>query len=98
MDRREFTRELMAGAMAAPIALRNNTAQTATAQDPVAASLEDQLIAMLQSQFANRLTEEQWKQVRSKINGQLAAAKSLREFKLLNSDEPATIFAARGPS
>src|SRR5262245_1071837 len=98
MDRREFTRELVAGAIAAPIALRNSTGQTTTGQDAAASSLEDQLFAVLHSQFADRLSDEQWKQVRSKIQGQLAAAKTLREFKLLNSDEPATIFAARGPS
>jgi hypothetical protein len=37
---------------------------------------------MLQAQFPDRLNDEQWKQVRGKIEGQLRAADELRKFVL----------------
>jgi hypothetical protein len=95
MDRREFARELVAGAMAGPVIRSGFDAASATFQEPTPPSLEDQLVDMLKAQFSDRLSDEQWKQVRGKINGQLTAAKTLREFKLQNSDEPATVFFAR---
>ena len=91
MNRREFTRELMAGALAGPVALGKD-GNAAAPQEPVSTAVEDQLLVMLRTQYGDRLSEEQWKQVRGKISGQLSAAKSLREFKLQNSDEPATVF------
>jgi hypothetical protein len=97
MDRREFARDMVGGAIAGSIALGSNVAGAAT-QDPATPSVEDQLIAILRRQLGDRLSDEQWKQIQGKVNGQLAAAKALREFKLLNSDEPATVFVVYNPS
>ena len=91
MDRREFTKELIAGA-AVPVALAARVAEADQADQPPP-SPADQLLAVLKARFPDRLTDEQWKQVRGKIESQLAAAKTLGEFKLQNSDEPATTFA-----
>jgi hypothetical protein len=98
IDRRDFGRQLWTGAAVMPMASGGASADPQTPQEPVVASVEDQLVSMLQSRFGDRLSEEQWKLVRAKIAGQLAAAKSLREFKLINANEPATIFAVQPPA
>jgi hypothetical protein len=91
MDRREFAMQLVSGA-AVPVALAAGRFGADQADRPATPSQADQLLAMLQARLPDRLTDEQWKQVRGKIEGQLAAAKTLGEFKLQNSDEPATVF------
>ena len=91
LDRRSFARELVAGTAAA-VGLSGTTADGA--QDVKPPGTADQLLAVLQAQFPGRLNDEQWKEVRGKIESQLKASQTLREFKLQNSDEPATLFAA----
>ncbi len=91
LTRRSFARTLTIGAAAAATPL---VALPAAADDSKSPAPADQLLAMLQARFPDRLSEEQWKQVRGKIEGQLRASEELRKFPLQNSDEPATVFAA----
>ena len=93
MDRRQFTREMIAGAVAAPAALVAGSTTAGELQDPPAPSTADQLLAILKTRFPDRLSDEQWKEVRGKLEAQLKASQALSEFKLQNSDEPATVFA-----
>ncbi len=93
MDRRKFTQGLAASVVAGCAALAAGGTPADQADQPPP-SPADQLLAALKARFPDRLTDEQWKQVRGKIESQLAASKSLGEFKLQNSDEPATTFAA----
>jgi hypothetical protein len=70
-------------------------ARSASGVDDDTQSPTDQLFELLKARFPDRLSDEEWKQIRSKIDGQLSSAKTLGEFKLKNSDEPATVFAAK---
>jgi hypothetical protein len=94
MDRREFSKGLLTGVLAVPTRSTCSAAASADLQDTAAPAPADQLLALLKAKFGDRLTDEQWKAVRGKIEGQLAAAKTLSEFRLQNSDEPATVFRA----
>ncbi len=91
LTRRTFARDLTIGAAIAATTLAPLSAE---ADDEKSPGMADQLLAMLQARFQNRLNDEQWKQVGGKIEGQLRAADELRKFALQNSDEPATVFAA----
>jgi len=91
LTRRTFARDLTIGAAAAVTTLAPRLAE---ADEPKSPATADQLLAMLQARFPDRLDDEQWKQVRGKIEGQLRAAEELRKFALKNADEPATVFAA----
>jgi hypothetical protein len=91
LTRRTFARDLTIGAVAAATTLAPAEAESDEPKPPAA---PDQLLALLQARFPDRLNDEQWKQVRGKIEGQLRAAEELRKFGLKNADEPATVFAA----
>ena len=89
LTRRSFARDLTFG-----IAATNLVPRMAHSDEPKTSGAADQLLTMLQARFPDRLNEEQWKQVRGKIEGQLRAADELRKFAVKNADEPATVFAA----
>ena len=90
LTRRGFARNLTIAAAGAAILAPQST----LADEPKAPAAADQLLAMLQARYPERLNDDQWKQVRGKIEGQLRAAVELRKFALKNADEPATVFAA----
>lgn len=94
IDRREFARGIVASAIATPAAVSQASGAMSEPDDPPPVPAPEQLLLLLKNRFGDRLSDEQWKLVRGKIEAQLATAKSLGEFKLQNSDEPATIFAA----
>ena len=58
--------------------------------DPQAA----ELMEVLRVKYRDRLTAEQWEEVRRGIEGNLRAAKAMREFELPISTEPAFVFRA----
>lgn len=91
IDRRSFGRDLAVTAAATLTAVGGYAARADDAQTVAPA---DQLLALLKGQFPDRLSDEQWKEVRGKIAGQLRSAEELRKFSLRNSDEPVTVFAA----
>jgi len=91
IDRRSFGRDAV---VAAATTLITFSSQAVRADDAEPATPADQLLALLKAQFPDRLSSEQWNEVRGKIAGQLRAAEELRKFKLTNADEPATVFAA----
>ena len=91
LSRRRFAHDLAIGAAAVATTL---APLPVAADEPNGPAVADQLLAVLQARFPDRLNDEQWKQVRGKIEGQLRAAEELRKFMLQNSDEPATVFAA----
>ena len=91
LTRRTFARELTVGAAVAATTVAPASVQ---ADEPKSPTPADQLLAMLQARFPNRLNDEQWKEVRGKLEGQVKASQTLSEFKLQNSDGPATVFAA----
>ena len=59
-------------------------------RDPVAAELTE----ALKVKYRDRLTAEQWEEVRRGIEGNLRAAKQLRDFALPIDAEPAFAFRA----
>ena len=90
IDRRDFARELAAAAASSTALLGGSSL---AADDPKSPATADQLLAILKARFPDRLSDEQWKEVRGKLEAQLKASQTLSEFKLQNSDEPATVFA-----
>ena len=64
--------------------------QNAQERDPVA----EELMEALRVKYRDRLTPEQWDEVRRGIEGNLRAAKSLRDFALPMATEPAFAFRA----
>ncbi|HEX8695809.1 MAG TPA: hypothetical protein VF746_25560 [Longimicrobium sp.] len=59
-------------------------------RDPVA----EELMEALRAKYRDRLTAEQWEEVRRGIEGNLRAARTLREFELPISTEPPFAFRA----
>jgi hypothetical protein len=60
------------------------------APDPVAVHLTEGLKA----KYGDRLTEAQWEEVRKQVEGNLRAARQLRNFELPIQTEPAFVFRA----
>jgi hypothetical protein len=58
--------------------------------DPVSIHLTE----ALKARYRDRLTDEQWEEVRKGIEGNLRAARALREFELPITTEPAFTFRA----
>ena len=58
--------------------------------DPMA----EELTGALRARYGDRLTEEQWKEVREGVEGNLRQAKQLRDFPLPMATEPAFAFRA----
>ena len=58
--------------------------------DPVAVHLTESL----KEKYKDRLTEEQWDDVRGQIQGNLRSARALRQFELPITTEPAFVFRA----
>jgi hypothetical protein len=85
-NRRRFARNLVAGAAAAGLA---PTGSSAAEQSPAPA---DSLLAVLKHRFPDRLSDEQWQEVRSKLDAQLQTSLALSQSQLQNSDEPAVVF------
>jgi len=86
-----------AAAPAAPAASAQPVAPSAPPQrenrqqrDPVAERLTD----ALKARYRDRLTDEQWDEVRRGVEGNLRAAKALHDFNLPVATEPAFIFRA----
>jgi hypothetical protein len=65
-------------------------ARPAQAPDPVAVHLTESLKA----KYGDRLTAEQWEEVRRGVEGNLRAARALRAFELPIATEPAFVFRA----
>jgi hypothetical protein len=59
-------------------------------RDPVAEQLTD----ALKAKYHDRLTDEQWDEVRRGVEGNLRAAKALHDFTLPIQAEPAFVFRA----
>ena len=81
----------------APTTGANPTAPSAPPQkqneqrrDPVA----EELMEVLRVRYRDRLSGEQWEEVRKGIEGNLRVAKTLHDFGLPISTEPTTVFRA----
>ncbi|HYH78798.1 MAG TPA: hypothetical protein VEX86_03355 [Longimicrobium sp.] len=59
-------------------------------RDPVAAHLTE----ALKAKYRDRLTDEQWEEVRRGVEGNLRAARALHDFALPIETEPAFVFRA----
>jgi hypothetical protein len=78
-----------AGAPVAPSAPPQAGAQQ-QAPDPVAVHLTE----ALKAKYRERLTDAQWEDVRKAVQGNLRAAKALRDFAIPIQTEPAFVFRA----
>jgi hypothetical protein len=83
-----------AGPVAAPAAPVAPSAppQEGSQRPPDPASIH--LTEALKARYRDRLTGEQWEEVRKGIEGNLRAARALREFELPITTEPAFTFRA----
>ena len=86
VDRRQFARNVV-GTAAVTAGL-----DRCAAADQERVESADLLLAALKDRFPDRLNDEQWGEVRSKLDGQLQASQTLSQFRLKNSDEPVTVF------
>ncbi|HEX8361771.1 MAG TPA: hypothetical protein VF613_16760 [Longimicrobium sp.] len=100
-----------AGGQPEPVAAPSGTPAT-TGAAPVAPSappqrqneqqrdpMAEELMEVLRVKYRDRLTSEQWEEVRKGIEGNLNGAKALRRFQLPIATEPSTVFRAyRGGS
>jgi len=59
-------------------------------RDPMA----EELMEVLRVKYRDRLSGEQWEEVRKGIEGNLRVAKTLHDFRLPISTEPSTVFRA----
>ncbi|HEX8671208.1 MAG TPA: hypothetical protein VF710_04940 [Longimicrobium sp.] len=59
-------------------------------RDPMA----EELMEVLRVKYRDRLSGEQWEEVRKGIEGNLRVAKALHDFRLPTSTEPSTVFRA----
>jgi hypothetical protein len=59
-------------------------------RDPMA----EELMEVLRVKYKDRLSGEQWEEVRKGIEGNLRVAKALHDFRLPISTEPSTVFRA----
>lgn len=59
-------------------------------RDPMA----EELVEVLRVKYRDRLTGEQWEEVRKGIEGNLRVARTLHDFRLPISTEPSTVFRA----
>jgi hypothetical protein len=59
-------------------------------RDPMA----EELMEVLRAKYRDRLSGEQWEEVRKGIEGNLRVAKTLHDFRLPISTEPSTVFRA----
>lgn len=64
--------------------------QAGQERDPMA----EELMEVLRVKYRDRLTSEQWEEVRKGIEGNLSGAKALRRFQLPIATEPSTVFRA----
>lgn len=101
-----------AGSRPEPVAAPDATPAATTGAAPVAPSappqrqagqerdpMAEELMEVLRVQYRDRLTSEQWEEVRKGIEGNLNGAKALRRFRLPIATEPSTVFRAyRGDS
>jgi pyruvate/2-oxoglutarate dehydrogenase complex dihydrolipoamide acyltransferase (E2) component len=81
----------------APATGANPTAPSAPPQrqneqqrDPVA----EELMEVLRVRYRDRLSGEQWEEVRKGIEGNLRVAKTLHDFRIPTATEPASVFRA----
>jgi hypothetical protein len=56
--------------------------------------MAEELMEVLRLKYRDRLTGEQWEEVRKGIEGNLRVAKTLHDFRLPISTEPSTVFRA----
>jgi hypothetical protein len=59
-------------------------------RDPMA----EELMEVLRVKYKDRLSSQQWEEVRKGIEGNLRVAKTLHDFRLPISTEPSTVFRA----
>ncbi|HLL84988.1 MAG TPA: hypothetical protein VK420_20125 [Longimicrobium sp.] len=59
-------------------------------RDPMA----EELMEVLRAKYRDRLSGEQWEEVRKGIEGNLRVARTLHDFRLPISTEPSTVFRA----
>ncbi|HEX8709760.1 MAG TPA: hypothetical protein VF723_16080 [Pyrinomonadaceae bacterium] len=107
--RRRFAKEvgatLVAGPLAASLAKAQTPAKTRQAPAPPGpqptpaqqqkpSPLAEAYAEVARARFGERLTPEQFEQVRKDLEGNVKTAERLRGFKLNNGDEPDFIFYA----
>lgn len=107
-SRRRFTKAVATTLVAAPLASRIAKGQKATGSREAAAppnpqsGAEPQKLSpvtqayaeVVRARFGERLTEEQFEQVKKDLEANVQSAERLRAIKLRNEDEPDFIFSA----
>jgi hypothetical protein len=106
-SRRKFTKAVATTLVAAPLASRLAHAQRPagtkeapappnpqTAAAPKPSPLAEAYTEVARARFNDRLTPEQFEQVKKDLEANLQAAERLRAVKLRNEDEPDFIFSA----
>ena len=107
-SRRRFTKAVATTIVAAPLASRLAEAQKPTGTKEAPAPPNPQAAAQAQkpspvaeaylevarARFGDRLTPEQFEQVRKDLEANVQAAERLRAVKLKNEDEPDFVFSA----
>lgn len=103
IDRRDFARRIVGGAIAGPLAAAAATNDARAAENagpntnvnaPEPQPEEDLYLALINRLDADRLQLEHLNEIRKEIAGHLARSQRLSAFPLTNSDEPAPVYAA----
>ncbi|HEX5445104.1 MAG TPA: hypothetical protein VFW87_14795 [Pirellulales bacterium] len=103
LNRRGFARQMIGGAIAAPLAASAaigdaRAAGTADKRSKVAGPdpqrEEDLYLALVSRLDADRLQPEHLQEIRKEIGAHLARSKRLSDFPLMNADEPAPVYSA----
>ena len=106
-SRRQFTASIAATLVAAPLAAQLAKAQTPAKKEPAAppnpqptpapqkpSPLAEAYAEVARTRFGEKLTPEQFEQLKKDLDGNVRAADRLRAVKLKNGDEPDFIFSA----
>lgn len=105
-SRRRFAKAVATTIVAAPLASRITQAEKATvtgqatppgpqtaAQSQTPSTVAEAYMAVARARFGDRLTAEQFEQVRKDLEANAQAAERLRAVKLRNEDEPDFVFS-----
>lgn len=99
-SRREFTKKLALGASAPMLtpfcatSLNVPSQEVASKTNPKEIAAKN-LIEIVKSNYGQNIEEDDLTKIQSAIARNLEIAEDLKQFKLKNSDEPATIFTAK---
>ena len=106
-SRRQFATSIAATLVAAPLAARLAKAQTPAKKEPAAppnpqptpappkpSPLAEAYAEVARTRFGEKLTPEQFEQLKKDMDGNVRAADRLRAVKLKNGDEPDFVFSA----